>query len=154
MLSRFVHNKVMVVLAVTLGLAILLLFIKAMSGSPVLFRVPDVHSGRGGPLLLVLNPLRNHEPERIADSFLEGLKNGQCVDLVSSFSREKAIEICEKQSRYPLVEWKLLDLAEENETYSFTYEHRSKNAVGLEEMRVWVKLHEQNWKIVDFVIGY
>ncbi len=141
-------------LAVALGLAMSLLFIKSISGYPVLFRIPDLHSGRGRPLLLVLNPFRNKEPERIADSFLEGLKNGQCVDLVGSFSREKVDEMCEKQDRYPLIEWNLFDMDEEDGTYSFAYEHRSKNAAGLEDMRVWLKRTEQSWKVIDFVIGY
>lgn len=158
--GRFMRYKKMIIfLAVTLGLPIALLFTRSISGSPVLFRVPDLHSIRGHPLILVLNPLRDKGPEMTANEFLEGLRKGQCVDLVDSFSREKSIEkksieICEKQSRYPLVEWKLLDLEEKNGEYSLAYEHRSKNAIATEDMQVWVKRNEQGWKVVDFIIGY
>jgi hypothetical protein len=149
-----VTKKIRIFLAAAVGLAVSLLLIKVIVGSPILLRVPDFHSSRGRPLVLILNPFRNHDPERVAETFLHGLKNGQCVDLISSFSLEKVVEICEKQDRYPLVEWKLMDLDEENGTYSFAYEHKSKNAAGLEDMHVWVKQNGQGWKVADFVIAY
>ena len=136
-----------------LGLIITPLII-FMCQSPILIRIPNFHSIRGHPLVIIFNPFRDKKPEIIAESFLQSLRDGKCLESTSSFTNERATEICNNQLRYPLLEWEIIDLKEENGTYLLIYKHKSKNALGTEDMRIWVKKNEQNWKVVNFIIGY
>lgn len=135
-------------------LMVALLLVLIVLRSPILVRVPDLDSTRGYPLLVIYNPFRDKAPEIAAQHFLESLRDGRCADSVSSFNRERSIDICAKQSQYPLLDWKLIDLTEEGGSYQLTYKHQSRNAVGDEDMRVWVKRVEQDWKVDSFTIVY
>lgn len=143
-------KRMIILFGIILGISLILL----ISRSPVIVRVPKPHSVRGEPFLVVFNPFRNKQPEIVAEVFLESLKNGRCLESTVSFGSEKSTQICRKQAEYPLQEWKLTDMTKENETIWVTYKHTSKNSNGSEEMMVRVDKIEQNWKIVDFIIGY
>jgi len=135
------------------GIALIALFIVIQS--PVFLRIPDFHSVRRHPRILILNPFRNREPEITANAFLGQVKDGKCLEVTSSFlSRERSAEICENQSRFPLLSWALIDLEVESGAYVLTYEHTSRNAYEGEEMRVWVKRNEHIWNVVGFTAGY
>ncbi len=137
-----------------LGLMVVTLLLIFKRQSPILVRIPDLHSIRGYPLVIIFNPFRDTEPEIAAESFLQSLRDGKCLESTTSFSTEQSTEICKNQLRYPLLEWKMIDLKEENGTYLLIYKHKSKNAIGTEDMMVWVKKNEQNWKVDSFYIGY
>jgi hypothetical protein len=136
------------------ALVVVLLLVTALVRSPVLVRIPDIHSVRGRPLFILYNPFRDKSPEVAAERFLEGLRDGRCTVLANSFSRERAIDICTKQEQYPLLVWKLIDMKTDDGRYQFIFIHQSQNAVGDEDMSVWVKQVDHTWRVDSFTIGY
>ena len=134
-----------------IGIALISLY--AVIQSPVLLRIPDFHSARRHPKILILNPFRNREPEIAADAFLSQVKDGKCFEATSFLGQERSAEICENQSRFPLLSWALIDLDIERGAYVFTYAHRSRNAYEDEEMKVWVRKND-NWNVFGFTIVY
>jgi len=152
MQESMVRNRT--VILVGLGIASIISLILLINPSPVLIRVPDPDSVRGRPLLLVLNPFRNKQPENAAELFFEKLKAGKCLEATAHFAPEKSDRICRKQIEYPLKEWKLIDIETKNDSFDLTYNHISGNPAMGEDMLIWIEEREQDYQVTGFVIGY
>jgi hypothetical protein len=143
-------------MVILLGLAIasIISLILLIYQPPVLIRVPNPDSVRGRPLLLVLNPFRNKEPENAAELFFEKLKDGKCLEATAHFAPEKSDRICRKQIEYPLERWDLIDIERKTNTFELTYNHQSQNHPWGEDMTIWLEKRGQDYQVTAFVIGY
>ncbi len=149
-----VRNKMYIVLGSILGTLVIVLLILLISQSAILIRVPNPDSIRGRPLLLVLNPFRDKEPETAAETFFEKLKDGKCLDATAQFAAEKSDRICRKQIEYPLNEWNLIDIETKNNSFELTYKHMSGHPAMSEDMTVWIEKRGQEYSVAHFNIGY
>ncbi|MFY9619266.1 MAG: hypothetical protein WAQ99_05600 [Pyrinomonadaceae bacterium] len=96
-----------VVLAVLLGLAGYLFFTRS---NPVIYRYVDQAAGNYSAFV-ILNPLRDHEPERQAEVVLQGLKARDCRSALSvqQLDSERIKYLCERENKYPIESWNLMD---------------------------------------------
>lgn len=143
-----------ILVGLILALVAIVPLIWLMNQSPVLIRIPNPNSVRGNPLFLVLNPFRDKEPETVAESFFEKLKDGKCLEATAGFADEKTDRICQKQIEYPLTRWNLIAIGKTNNTFELTYNHISQNHLWGEDMTIWIEKRGQGYQVTSFVIGY
>jgi hypothetical protein len=94
----------------------------AISGRPRLFRFKDpatVDAANG--LFVVLNPLRDRQPERAADAFLRAMQSGRCEQLLGFYDAHSREDICGRERVYPITGWKLLDRSDTGDQVRLFY---------------------------------
>lgn len=149
-----VKKKMVILFGLILGLVVIVPLILLINQSPVLIRIPDPDSVRGKPLFLVLNPLRDREPEKAAETFFEKLKDGKCLEATADLIAEKSDHICRKQIEYPLKGWNLVDIERKNNSFELIYNHISGDPATREDMTIWIEKRGQDYQVTAFVIGY
>ncbi|MBK8465221.1 MAG: hypothetical protein IPL32_05265 [Chloracidobacterium sp.] len=149
-----VGKKIAILFGLLLGTAIIVPLILFVNQSPFLIRIPDPDSIRGKPLFLVLNPFRDKEPEAVAESFFEQLRDGKCLEATADLADEKSDYICRRQIEYPLKGWHLIDTETKNSTSELIYNHMSQKHQWGEDMTIWIEKRGQDYRVIDFVIGY
>lgn len=81
---------------------------------PVMLRLPSAFSHA-----VILGPLRNRAPERVAEDFLRGLQQGQCSSLTQGVQLSNTN--CEKEQSSLVTSWRLLDRVESDGGLSLKY---------------------------------
>jgi hypothetical protein len=137
-----------IALAAIAGVFCLLLVIRAAT-SPVLFRWKD--PGAVDPadgLFVVLSPLRDREPERVASRFLASLRSGEC--------RKDVVNSCESEARYPLTVWKFVDRRDGSPDTSLLYKMYRKNYRPGAWGDAWVTLVSEggSWRVSHYDTWY
>jgi hypothetical protein len=107
------------ILAAVIGFAAYLFFNRS---NPVLYRNIDRASVQYSSFV-ILNPFRNREPERQAEVVLRGLKGRNCQQALSlpSLDSERVAYLCEREQKYLLESWGLMDYQEVGEKVQLIY---------------------------------
>jgi hypothetical protein len=79
-----------------------------LSRPPVLFTFTDPGDAMG-PSFTIFNPLRDHAPEQIAERMLTELRRGDVDAAMARVYNGASPEIAEKERRYRLRRWKLVN---------------------------------------------
>ena len=79
-----------------------------LSRPPVLFTFTDPGEVMG-PSITIFNPLRDHAPEQIAEGMLTELRRGDVDAAMARVHNGGGHEIAEKERRYQLRRWKLVN---------------------------------------------
>jgi hypothetical protein len=110
-------SRTQLIIAVSAGVLILLVFFGYLiwlnNQGPVLSRSPEVDPLSGVPNSISLNPFRDRTSERIANQYLDAMRDGQCEDELAVWERDYrkkyAHFICDSEAKHPLLSWKLVD---------------------------------------------
>jgi hypothetical protein len=106
-------------LAIALGSAALLVMVFLgylywlSNQGPVLARSPERDPLTQLPLTITMNPFRDRTIERIANSFISELRDGNCLTLLSQWERDyrrkRADFLCSSEAQHPLISWNLVE---------------------------------------------
>jgi hypothetical protein len=109
-----------IILVLVSGFAAYLFFSRA---NPVLYRHVDRASVQYSSFI-IQNPFRDREPERKAEVVLEHLKSRNCQQALSLPALDPArVEyLCEREGKYPLASWSLMDRKGEGEKIQLIYD--------------------------------
>ena len=126
-----------------IGLILFGLLLYHVAFHPVLFRSPweNVNCIEcGGPGFVLLNPLRDRAPEKVAQRFLQRLKDGQCVEAMRALptTDDQRKYICDAQEHYLLDRWQLGDRYEKHDCTTLLYLQWSRNQVQKQQGPSWL----------------
>jgi len=82
---------------------------------PVLSRSEERDPLTKMPLSITMNPFRDRTIERIANSFIGEMRDGNCRTALSRWEKKKdyrkkrADFICDSEAQHPLISWKLVE---------------------------------------------
>jgi len=80
---------------------------------PVLTKSEDHDPLSGVPVSISLNPLRDRTSERVAQQYLDAMRDGNCSQLLAQwekdYRRKYARFICDSETKHPLLSWKIVD---------------------------------------------
>jgi hypothetical protein len=129
--------------------------------SPALFRSPWLEECGCEPGFIVLNPLRNRRPERVAGAFLELLKRHRCEEAMASVledSEEHRECVCTMEREHALGAWKLRGRADNGTRVKLFFWHWSEgsNATLEAHGEMWVTVEKRldGWAVTDFDVVY
>ncbi|MGB7068407.1 MAG: hypothetical protein WBD22_02845 [Pyrinomonadaceae bacterium] len=109
----------------------------------------------GEPSFVIFNPFRGKQPEATAEELLNLLKNGECPKAVRNLKGGDYAELCERESQYPLEDWKLSNRNDIEGLAKLYY--RVKRASHPDyNGQLWIDLEEtaNGWKVTDIEAVY
>jgi hypothetical protein len=110
-------SRTHIAIAASAGMLVLIVFFGYLMWldhqGPVLSRSQDSDPLSGTPLSISLNPLRDRTSERIANQYLDEMKDGQCKEALGKWAkdyrRKYAKFICDSETQHPLLSWRIVD---------------------------------------------
>ena len=119
-----------------------------LSHSTVIFRYKDNAAVDPADELFVLfNPFRSREPEVVAESLLNQLKQGHCDAALTTLPEERSSYICERERDHKLTGWTLVDRSDEPGTTTLHFKaYRADSSVY---GNTWIVLSKQanGWQV-------
>src|SRR5215471_15378131 len=80
---------------------------------PVLARSEERDPLTKMPLSITMNPLRDRTLERIANTFITEMRDGNCRQLLAAWEKDyrkkRAAFICDSEAQHPLISWRLVE---------------------------------------------
>ena len=109
-----------IILVLVAGVVAYLFFSRS---NPVLYRHVDRASVQYSSFI-IQNPFRDRGPERKAELVLRRLKSRNCQQALSlaTVSSERVSYLCEREGKYPLESWTLMDRKGEGEKIQLIYD--------------------------------
>jgi hypothetical protein len=126
--------------------------------SPVLFRFRDptnVNPELG--VTLILNPLRNKEPEQSAEQFLSSLKSGLCKDAFAAMpiQEEGKSAWIEEEQAHPLKDWIMTNRVHNRGKIELVYlVRRDDYDFYGSGITLYLEKQDSNWRVTEFVAYY
>ena len=125
--------------------------------NPAVYR----HTMKGNPVkepeFTIFNPFRDRLPERAAEAFLEKLKEGRCREAydVPLLTRDYKEEVCEKESKSPLVAWRLENRSDDGANVRMYYLAHRKTYQGYQG-QLWITVANRGgqWQVVNYQCFY
>jgi hypothetical protein len=125
-------------IAVGAGGLILLIFFGGIiwlnNQGPVLSRSADKDPLSGIPNSIQLNPLRDRASERVAATFIRGMRDGQChqelAEWESDYRQKYAAFICDSEAKHPLLSWQIAEWEDAPPLRILHYRGTRRNAPG------------------------
>lgn len=147
--------KMLVVVATLFGFILVVLFLTRSRS--ILYRSSDASADPlGEPGFSIFNPFRDHSPEHTAQTFLEGLKSGQCERVMASLAIDPphADYICSKETEHHLEKWQLKNRWDEPGRVKMFYWHSRADADYHDRLWVTVEKHSEQWQVVNYECTY
>ena len=149
-MSRFTVTK----LYLFIGLILFtLVFIWLINAKPILLKWNYDPTSACSQPLVILNPLRNREVEKIADEFLEKIKEGnyEVIDkVVPDLDTREFFK--ENESKIKIKSWIAGDRIEERDKISFGYQIEREYDKGCYSEQSGIIVEKQNgvWKVTGY----
>jgi hypothetical protein len=110
-------NRNQIAIAVGAGALLVIVFLGYLihlnNQGPVLSVSEERDPLTNVPNSIDLNPLRDRNSERIADKFIDAMRDGRCNEKLAGWEKDYrkkyAKFICDSESQHPLLTWKLVD---------------------------------------------
>ena len=124
----------------------------------VLYRKVD-HASVQYSSFVILNPFRNRKPERQAEVVLRGLNDRECQQALSlpALDSGRVAYLCEREQKYPLERWSLMDYQEDGEKVRLIYNlYRSSGDGERLSPPAWIGVEKVNgeWRATDYETAY
>jgi hypothetical protein len=131
-------QRTQLAIAAGAGILVLLVFFGYLMWldhqGPVLARSEDHDPLSGIPSSISLNPLRDRASERIANKYLDAMRDGQCQEVLArwekDYRRRYAKFICDSEAQHPLVSWKIVDWEDTPPLRILHYRGKRRNSSG------------------------
>jgi hypothetical protein len=109
----------------------------------------------GDVMLVIMNPLRDREREKGAESLLEELRDGQCKAALAFIDADRAIDYCLSEAEAPLESWNVINRTDSRMGSQIHYQVLRKgydSATG----NVWVTVAQRGseWMPTDYESWY
>lgn len=128
-----------------------------MRSQPVIFSYAEVGSMTKEPVFSIFNPLRDREPERSAEQFLQRLQSGRCEAAISKVdgSFEYKQVTCDRERVYRLKSWQLKNRTDESQSVRLYYEVMRQTYHGLTG-QVWITVEKKPdaWHVTRYDRAY
>jgi hypothetical protein len=143
------------ILIAVIGFAAYLFFNRS---NPVLYRNVDRASVQYSSFV-VLNPFRNREPEHQAEVVLRGLKSRNCRRALSlpGLDAERVSYLCEREQKYLLESWDLMDYQGEGEKVKLIYNlYRNRGDSESLSPPAWIRVEKMTgkWQAICYETYY
>lgn len=135
--------------AVIVGMAA---YLYSERAKPVLYAYYYAGDPLREPAFTIFNPFRDRGPERGAEAFLEMLRAGRCEQAVAGLAvtDEYRQDTCEREKKYPLVSWRLMNRTEMPQGVKMYYHvWRDNHRDGYGSMWVTVGERGGRWEATD-----
>lgn len=154
-MTRRKRSVLVLILAAITGSIAYLYFVRS---SPVLYRYVDRASVQYSSFV-VLNPFRDSGPEGAAETVLQGLRHRECHTVLSlpALSSDRIAYLCEREQKYPLADWSLMDYTSEGEKVSFVYQlYRKSEEDESLSPPAWISVEKvgEGWRATDYGTYY
>lgn len=125
---------------------------------PVLFTYVEEGDPSGEPIFALMNPLRDRQPEQLAESLLRRLKASDMAAaprMVRGLSPNVVQDLTTHELRYPIVGWRLVNRNDSPSEVSLVYRVARKPAESADEpVRMTVQRLPEGWQISGFEAWY
>lgn len=143
-----------------IGAGLIILFVMVLGLSwliitrnPIIWTFRESGNPSPIPMYAIFNPFRDKKPEIDAENLLIQFKNGNCEEvLLNMVAQEKYVEICERESRFKLLDWRLRyreDKERKAELYYSIMREPDPDSDFKWSMRIGVEQINGEWKITD-----
>lgn len=147
----------MLISAVFIGLLVVVLGVLWLltSSKSVIWTFKESGDPSGEPSFVVFNPFREKRSEAEAEKVLNLLKSGECQKAVQNLDNGDYAELCEKESLYPLEDWKLSNRNDIEGLVKLFYRVKRKPRPDYFE-GVWIDLEQtaNGWRVTDIEAVY
>jgi len=151
-------GKLLVVFGILFAGACLLLYLRRDRVVIATFGKDDIYDRHNYQLL---NPFRDHEPETAAVAFLRALRD-DCAHALAEIDdkRERALDTCERERKYPLQAWHVHARKDEGHSSSLLRyqvrrilpEEGGRNGKG--PFWIWLKNTNGKWQVTGYETWY
>lgn len=118
----------------------------------VLYRGDTRANPIGEPEFTIFNPFRDRQPEQVAETFLNALGSGSCLQAVSALPIDAAYReyICDKEKEYPLASWQIKNRTDEPNRVKLFYWCQYRGFEG--QGRLWVTIDKagERWVVTEY----
>ena len=130
---------------------------------PVLSKSDERDPLSGVPNAISLNPLRDRGSERVANQYLDAMRDGHCKDALADWEKDYrkkyARFICDSESKHPLVSWKIVDWSDNPPLRILQYRGKRYNTPGdvatyKELFSVTLENQSGNWEVTKYDAMY
>ena len=124
--------------------------------NPAVYR----HMMNGNPVkepeFTIFNPFRDRRPERVAEAFLEKLKEGRCREAVDVplLTRDYKEEVCEKENKSPLLSWQFKNRSDGAKVRMYYLAHRKTYQDYQGQLWIIVENRGGEWQVVNYECFY
>ena len=139
--------------ALIVAAATLLACLIALRSRPVLYRYYETGNPIHEPAIAIFNPLRDREPERLAEEFLKGLRTGACSNLMRelSASAEFQQQTCEHESSNRIISRKLRNRTDEPSKVKLYFSASHETQLDLaSQLWVTLELNGTSWRVIRY----
>ena len=130
------------------GLAAYLLIMQSRS---VLYRYFEAGSPTKEPAFVIFNPFRDRHPERVAEVFLERMKDGECNSLMSGFKNDPQYlqDTCERENTNRLTSWRIRNRTDEAQSVKMYYQVDGHN---YSDGQLWMTVEKRGdqWQVTRY----
>lgn len=160
-------SRTQILIAIGAGMLILLVFfgyLMWLNGQgPVLSRSPERDPLSGIPNEISLNPLRDRSTERLANKYLDAMRDGQCseqlADWGKDYRKKYAAFICDSEAQHPLLSWRLVDWEDDPPLRILQYRGKRRNPNGQpptykELLSITLEDKEGQWVVTKYDAMY
>lgn len=109
---------------------------------PVIWSLREPGDPIGEPIFVLLNPIRNRNPESTADKILRMLRDGKCDQLFESISNKNIN--CVKESENPLSTWSLYNRTDSEGSTTLYYRVVRESSDSERFFDLWVELKSKD----------
>jgi hypothetical protein len=131
-------SRTQIVIAAGAGLLLLLVFFGYLfwldKQGPVLSRSEDSDPLSGVPNEISLNPLRDRSAEKVANKYLDAMRDGHCAEQLADWEKDyhkkRAKFICDSETQHPLLSWKIVNWEDAPPLRILQYRGKRRNGAG------------------------
>jgi hypothetical protein len=160
-------SRTQLAIAAGAGVLLLLIFFSTLiwlnRQGPVLSRSPELDPLSKIPISITLNPFRDRTSEHVAATFMRGLQNGHCRELLAQWERDYrkqyAAFICNSEAQHPLLSWKLVEWEDAPPLRILHYRGERSNGPGQsgsykELLSVTLENRDGDWEVTKYDAMY
>lgn len=151
MTRRRSNQRLLVVLLSAVIVAVAISFsVGALRSAPSCILRLDVDPGAVRPrIFVIMNPLRDRGPERLANDYFRKLKAGRSAELRRTFVGNTEV-MTEEEVRYPPTSWRIGDRVDEANLTRISYWVRRGSGYPGEEEASFEFSRVPSWKLVSY----
>ncbi len=130
---------------------------------PVLSRSEEKDPLSGIPLEISLNPMRDRTSEKIANKYLDAMRDGHCNDVLADWEKDYhkkyAKFICDSEAQHPLLSWKISEWEDAPPLRILHYRGKRSNGPGQkgtyhEQFSVTMEDKDGQWVVTKYDAMY
>jgi len=137
---------------------LLVVWLYVTRGQPVVYAFREEGSPTGDPIWVLMNPFRDHAPEKVAESLLRSIQEGKvalALQVVRGLTPEKIQELSERENKHPINRWRLVGRHDNHVAVRLAY-RASRGGFESAHSPVWITVQKIDglWEPIRFEAWY